>query len=73
VKVPAPKYRCPLGSLQLNQRLDPEEVKKKGWKEQQILVISPEDERLDWYEQQLLRNIGDRLYGEEGGQRGKAN
>jgi len=70
MKTPQPRYRCPLGRLQANQKPDPEDVKKQGWKEQRILVISPEDERLDWYEQQLLRNIGDRLYGEEGGQRG---
>ena len=70
MKTPQPRYRCPLGRLQVNQKPDPEAVKKQGWKEQHILVISPEDERLDWYEQQLLRNIGDRLYGEEGGQRG---
>ena len=70
MKTPQTRYRCPLGRLQANQKPDPEAVKKQGWKEQHILVISPEDERLDWYEQQLLRNIGDRLYGEEGGQRG---
>ena len=42
---------------------DPEQIKREGWRDQQILVISPDDTRLDWVERELLRRIGDRLYG----------
>ena len=66
MRTPENRYRCPLGRLQPKDKPDPEFVKKQGWKEQHILVISPEDDRLDWYEQQLLRNIGNRLYGDQG-------
>ena len=49
---PPGNYRCPLGRLQ-PQVTDLEEVKRTGWREQQILVVSPEDERLDWVEREL--------------------
>jgi len=65
VNTSTPRYRSPLGKLQINDKPDPELVKKQGWKEQKILVISLEDERLDWFEQQILQNIGDRFYGDK--------
>jgi hypothetical protein len=40
-----------------------EAIKRDGWREQGILVISTEDQRLDWMERQLLRQIAERLYG----------
>jgi hypothetical protein len=42
---------------------DPEAVKRDGWQAQQILVVSIEDRRLDWTERELIRRIGERLYG----------
>lgn len=63
MKIPAQPYRCPLGTLQGEARPDPEEIKREGWQDQHILVVSPEDARLDWMERELLRRIGDRLYG----------
>jgi hypothetical protein len=65
---PPGNYRCPLGRLQ-PQVTDLEEVKRTGWHEQQILVVSPEDERLDWAERELVKRIGERLYGRPGGRR----
>jgi hypothetical protein len=61
-------YRCPLGRLQ-PQTTDLEEVKRSGWHEQQILVVSPKDERLDWVEREIVQRIGERLYGRRGGRR----
>lgn len=58
-----PRYRCPLGRLQAS-RPDPEIIKRDGWRTQGILVISPEDQRLDWVERELLNRIGERLYGQ---------
>ena len=66
MRVPTSNYRSPLGRLQPEPRPDPERIKREGWRDQQILVISPDDERLDWVERELLRRIGDRLYGEKG-------
>jgi hypothetical protein len=65
---PPGNYRCPLGRLQ-PQVTDLDEVKRSGWREQQILVVNPEDERLDWAERELVKRIGERLYGRPGGRR----
>ena len=56
------RYRCPLARLQ-PQSIDVEAVKREGWRDQGILVISTEDQRLDWMERQLLKQIAERLYG----------
>ena len=63
MKVQSPAYRCALARLQPDPRPDPEQIKREGWREQQSLVISPDDARLDWVERELLRRIGERLYG----------
>ena len=70
MKVPTPAYRCALAQLQPDPRPDPEQIKREGWRDQQILVISPDDTRLDWVERELLRRIGDRLYGAKERQHG---
>ena len=44
--------------------MDVEATKRQGWREQHILVVSEEDERLDFLERQLIRSIGERLYGQ---------
>lgn len=63
MKIPTPSYRCPLARLQPEARPDPEQIKRDGWRTQHILVVSPDDTRLDWVERELLRQIGERLYG----------
>jgi len=45
------------------RRRDPEQVKREGWRELGLLVISPEDERLSWPERELVRQLGEKLYG----------
>ena len=70
MKVPTPAYRCALAQLQPDPRPDPEQIKREGWRDQQILVISPDDARLDWVERELLRRLGDRLYGAKERQHG---
>ena len=44
-------------------RRDPEQVKREGWREQNILVVSPEDQRLTWPERELVKQLGEKLYG----------
>ncbi len=57
------RYPSPLGRMQPNP-VDVEATKRQGWREQHILVISHDDERLDFLERQLIRSIGERLYGQ---------
>jgi hypothetical protein len=44
-------------------RRAPEEVKREGWHEHGILVISEQDQRLTWPERALIRQLGEKLYG----------
>lgn len=69
MKIPQQHYRCPLGRLQ-PETTYLEAIKQTGWRDQHILVVSPEDDRLDWMERELLKQIGERLYGEKGARNG---
>lgn len=59
---PNPHPQSPLGRLQ-PQVTDLEAVKESGWREQRILVVKATDERLDFVEREIVRRIGERLYG----------
>lgn len=63
MKLPSARYPSPLGRMQAIP-MDVEATKRQGWRDQHILVISDEDERLDFMERQLIRSIGERLYGQ---------
>ncbi len=63
MKLPSARYPSPLGRMQAIS-MDVEATKRQGWRDQHILVISDEDERLDFMERQLIRSIGERLYGQ---------
>ena len=67
MKIPPARYPSPLGRMQTTP-MDVEATKRQGWREQHILVISHDDERLDFLERQLIRSIGERLYGQGLGQ-----
>lgn len=69
MKIPPYRYRCPLGTLSAPPP-DLDEIKERGWREEHILVVSDRDERLDFVERELIRRIGNRLYGRAGGRRG---
>jgi hypothetical protein len=45
------------------ERRGPEQVKRDGWREQGVLAVSVEDDRLTWPEQELVRQLGEKLYG----------
>lgn len=40
-----------------------EAIKRYGWRDQGVLVVSADDHRLTWPERELVRQIGSRLYG----------
>ena len=63
MKVSIPQYRCPLGRS--TERVDPDSIKRDGWREQHILVVEANDERLDFVEREFVRQLGERLYGEK--------
>ena len=45
-------------------RHPPEQVKRAGWQEQGVLVIAANDDRLTWPERELIRQLGEKLYGD---------
>lgn len=45
------------------ERRPPEKVKEEGWREQGLLVVAANDDRLSWPERELIRQIGEKLYG----------
>lgn len=61
--------QCPLGKYQ-PVPIDTETVKRDGWNRQGILVVSRDDQRLDWIQRESVRQIGDMLYGERKGRNG---
>ena len=65
-------YRCPLGKFQPTS-MDVESVKRIGWQQEQILVVSHADHRLDYMEREFVRRLGERLYGSRGGEHGKTS
>lgn len=44
-------------------RRSPDQVKRDGWREQGILAVAADDERLTWPERELVRQLGEKLYG----------
>lgn len=45
------------------ERRSAEEIKREGWREQGLLVVDAEDQRLTWPERELIRQLVERLYG----------
>ena len=44
-------------------RRSPDEVKRDGWREHGLFAVSLDDERLGWPERELVRHLGEKLYG----------
>jgi hypothetical protein len=44
-------------------RRNSDEVKREGWKEQGVLAVAVDDDRLTWPERELVRQLGEKLYG----------
>ena len=45
------------------ERRQPDQVKRDGWREQGILAVCVDDQRLTWPERELVRQLGEKLYG----------
>jgi hypothetical protein len=46
------------------ERRPPEQVKREGWQEHGLLAVSVDDARLTWPERELVRQLGEKLYGQ---------
>ena len=45
------------------QRRPPEDVKRDGWLDHGLLAVSINDQRLTWPERELVKQLGQKLYG----------
>jgi hypothetical protein len=45
------------------ERRDPEHLERDGWQEQGLLAVSVDDHRLTWRGRELVRQLGEKLYG----------
>ncbi|TPQ51017.1 hypothetical protein C2U72_10510 [Prosthecomicrobium hirschii] len=60
--------RCSLGRM-IPTAIAPDAVKAAGWRDHGLLVVALDDPRLGWADRELVRTIGDKLYGTQEGQR----
>jgi hypothetical protein len=60
------ELRSHLGRYQ-PEPIDSEAEKRIGWRRHGILVVAEQDPRLSWPEQELVRQLGARLYGRRSG------
>lgn len=44
-------------------RRPPEDVKRDGWRDHGLLAVSINDQRLTWTERELVKQLGQKLYG----------
>lgn len=47
------------------RRRDPERIKRDGWRDQGVLVVAEDDARLTWPDRELVRQLGEKLYGKQ--------
>jgi len=47
----------------------PDAVKAAGWRDHGLLVVALNDPRLGWADRELIRTIGEKLYGTREGRR----
>lgn len=55
-------YQCPLGNMQAKP-MNTERIKREAWQNDGILVVSVDDDSLNWMEKQMVINIGNKLFG----------
>ena len=53
-------------------RRPPDEVKRDGWQDLGLLAVSIDDPRLNWPERELVKQLGEKLYGKRRETQGKA-
>ncbi|TIW20356.1 MAG: hypothetical protein E5V63_31780 [Mesorhizobium sp.] len=53
-------YRSPLKSP---TTIDYEAIKRQAFRDQDILIVKMDDPKLSWADREILRAVGERLYG----------
>lgn len=61
--------RCTLARF-IPTQMAVEDVKRDGWNQHRILVISADDPRIGWIERQVIEQIGEKLYRDRRSHRG---
>lgn len=56
--------RCALARI-IAEPMDKDTIKREGWQQQQILVVSLDDTRLGMIDREFVRQLGERLYGQQ--------
>ena len=46
-------------------QIDVESVKREGFNNHGILVVAVDDQRLSWIERQIVKQLGERIYGQK--------
>ena len=54
--------RCALGRM-VPTTVGAEPIKTASWRDHRLLVVALDDPRLGWADRELVRTIGDKLYG----------
>jgi len=70
--VTPPQQRRPEPARRMMRALPEQEteaIKRYGWRDQGVLVVSADDSRLSWPEREMVRQLGAKLYGLNGGRR----
>lgn len=55
---------CTLGRF-VPAQIDTESVKREGFNNHGILVVAVDDQRLSWIERQIIKQLGERIYGKK--------
>ena len=55
---------CALGKFVPSQ-MDVESVKREGFNNHGILVVAVDDQRLSWIERQIIKQLGEWIYGKK--------
>lgn len=63
MSIPQPPY-CTLGRLQ-SKGMNIDWVKGRGWRKEGVFVVNLTDERLSQMERELVKHLGDKLYGKQ--------
>ncbi|MBF0184730.1 MAG: hypothetical protein HQM06_10135 [Magnetococcales bacterium] len=50
-------------------KTDPEQQRRNGWQQHGILVVSIDDKRLSWPEQEMVKHVAKKLFGDKLGRR----
>lgn len=48
---------------EIGRRIDYEDLKRHGFQDQGLVIVSVNDPRLNWTEREIVKNIGERFYG----------